>query len=67
MEFVGIFEECCCKRVQSNRTIGRKCGIKRRTEKTENKKKERTTGDGVNKYQHVYAVPSDPEDFKFIR
>ena len=68
MEFVGIFEECCCKRVQSNRTIGRKCGIKRTIEKTENKKKkERTIEDGVNKYQHVYAVPSDPEDFIFIR
>lgn len=66
MEFVGIFEECCCKRVQSNRTIGRKCGIKRRIEKSE-KKRERTTEDGVNKYQHVYAVPSGPEDFIFIR
>ena len=31
------------------------------------KKKERTTEDGVNTYQHVYAVPSDPEDFIFIR
>ena len=67
MEFVGIFEECCCKREQSNRTIGRKCGIKRRIEKTKKKERERTTEDGVNKYQHVYAVPSDPEDFIFIR
>lgn len=31
------------------------------------KKRERMTEDGVNKYQHVYAVPSDPEDFIFIR
>lgn len=54
MEFMGIFEECCHKREQSNRTIGRKCGVKR------------TTEDGVNKYQHVYAVPCDPEDFIFI-
>jgi hypothetical protein len=66
MEFVGVFKECCCKREQINRTIGRKCGIKRRIEKSE-KKRERTTEDGVNKYQHVYAVPSGPEDFIFIR
>ena len=31
------------------------------------KKRERMTEDGVNEYQHVYAVPSDPEDFIFIR
>jgi hypothetical protein len=41
MEFVGVFEECCCKREQSNRTIGRKCGIKRTIEKTEEEKKKR--------------------------
>ena len=42
-------------------------GLRERLKKLKIKKKERTIEDGVNKYQHVYAVPSDPEDFKFIR
>ena len=42
-------------------------GLREGLKKLKIKKKERTTEDGVNKYQHVYAVPSDPEDFIFIR
>lgn len=42
-------------------------GLRERLKKLKIKKKERTIEDGVNKYQHVYAVPSDPEDFIFIR
>ena len=42
-------------------------GLRERLKILKIKKKERTIEDGVNKYQHVYAVPSDPEDFIFIR
>ena len=61
LKSVVVKESIAIQQLEGN--VGLREGLK----KLKIKKKERTTGDGVNKYQHVYAVPSGPEDFIFIR
>ena len=61
MKSVVVKESIAIQQLEGN------VGLRERLKKLKIKKKERTIEDGVNKYQHVYAVPSDPEDFIFIR
>lgn len=63
----GFLKSVVVKEFRAIEQLEGNVGLRERLKKLKIKKKERTTEDGVNKYQHVYAVPSDPEDFIFIR
>ena len=63
----GFLKSVVVKESRAIEQLEGNVGLRERLKKLKIKKKERTIEDGVNKYQHVYAVPSDPEDFIFIR
>lgn len=63
----GFLKSVVVKEFRAIEQLEGNVGLREGLKKLKIKKKERTTEDGVNKYQHVYAVPSDPEDFIFIR
>lgn len=63
----GFLKSVVVKEFRAIEQLEGNVGLRERLKKLKIKKKERTIEDGVNKYQHVYAVPSDPEDFIFIR
>ena len=63
----GFLKSVVVKESRAIEQLEGNVGLREGLKKLKIKKKERTTEDGVNKYQHVYAVPSDPEDFIFIR
>ena len=63
----GFLKSVVVKEFRAIEQLEGNVGLREGLKKLKIKKKEGTTEDGVNKYQHVYAVPSDPEDFIFIR
>ena len=63
----GFLKSVVVKESRAIEQLEGNVGLRERLKKLKIKKKERTIEDGVNKYQHVYALPSDPEDFIFIR
>jgi hypothetical protein len=63
----GFLKSVVVKESRAIEQLEGNVGLREGLKKLKKKERERTTEDGVNKYQHVYAVPSDPEDFIFIR